>query len=81
MPRLRLALIGLPALLAPAFLAAQNKLPDSTLVHALTFRSIGPAVMSGRIADVAVTDARNVARQARQRHLRRRGDGRSVEVD
>ncbi|MGH7619875.1 MAG: WD40/YVTN/BNR-like repeat-containing protein, partial [Gemmatimonadaceae bacterium] len=33
--------------------------PDSILVRALTFRSIGPAVMSGRIADIAVTDAKN----------------------
>ena len=30
--------------------------PDSALVRSLVFRSIGPAVMSGRIADVAVTD-------------------------
>src|SRR6185503_11583914 len=29
---------------------------DSVLVRSLVFRSIGPAVMSGRIADVAVTD-------------------------
>ncbi|HWH50303.1 MAG TPA: hypothetical protein VN651_02075, partial [Gemmatimonadaceae bacterium] len=56
MPRLRLALA---ALLAPALLAAQSTVPDSLLVRALTFRSIGPAVMSGRIADVAVTDARD----------------------
>ncbi len=38
--------------------AAADDVPDSVLVRALTFRSIGPAVMSGRIADVAVTDAR-----------------------
>ena len=30
--------------------------PDSILVRSLTFRSIGPAVMSGRISDIAVTD-------------------------
>ncbi|HET7372195.1 MAG TPA: hypothetical protein VFJ20_02390, partial [Gemmatimonadaceae bacterium] len=30
--------------------------PDSVLVRSLVFRSIGPAVMSGRIVDVAVTD-------------------------
>jgi photosystem II stability/assembly factor-like uncharacterized protein len=36
---------------------ADNALPaDSVLVRSLVFRSIGPAVMSGRIADVAVTD-------------------------
>jgi len=48
------------ALLAFAVpVAAQSGLPpDSVLVRALTFRSIGPAVMSGRIADVAITDAR-----------------------
>ena len=38
-------------------LAADNSLPpDSILVRSLTFRSIGPAVMSGRISDIAVTD-------------------------
>ncbi|MFI5228019.1 MAG: WD40/YVTN/BNR-like repeat-containing protein, partial [Gemmatimonadales bacterium] len=59
MPRIRLSLpIALLALGAPAAFA-QSKLADSTLVRALTFRSIGPAVMSGRIADVAVTDARD----------------------
>src|SRR5689334_1473847 len=37
--------------------AADNNLPpDSVLVRSLVFRSIGPAVMSGRISDVAVTD-------------------------
>jgi len=43
---------------APATSArADNGLPaDSVLVRSLVFRSIGPAVMSGRIADVAVTD-------------------------
>ncbi|HVE35896.1 MAG TPA: hypothetical protein VNC18_20190 [Gemmatimonadaceae bacterium] len=36
---------------------SDNSLPaDSVLVRSLVFRSIGPAVMSGRIADVAVTD-------------------------
>ena len=38
-------------------IAADNSLPpDSILVRSLTFRSIGPAVMSGRISDIAVTD-------------------------
>jgi photosystem II stability/assembly factor-like uncharacterized protein len=32
--------------------------PDSVLVRSLVFRSIGPAVMSGRITDIAVTDAK-----------------------
>src|SRR2546423_2587825 len=36
---------------------ADNTLPpDSVLVRSLVFRSIGPAVMSGRISDLAVTD-------------------------
>jgi photosystem II stability/assembly factor-like uncharacterized protein len=30
--------------------------PDSVLVRSLTFRSIGPAVMSGRIVEIAVAD-------------------------
>ncbi|MFI5312254.1 MAG: WD40/YVTN/BNR-like repeat-containing protein [Gemmatimonadales bacterium] len=37
--------------------AAQSALPaDSVLVRALTFRSIGPAQMSGRISDIAVAE-------------------------
>ena len=37
--------------------SADNTLPpDSILVRSLSFRSIGPAVMSGRFADIAVTD-------------------------
>jgi hypothetical protein len=39
---------------------ADNSLPaDSILVRALTFRSIGPAVMSGRIVDLAVGDSKS----------------------
>ncbi|HEY5061148.1 MAG TPA: hypothetical protein VII52_06405, partial [Gemmatimonadaceae bacterium] len=42
---------------------ADNVLPaDSILARALVFRSIGPAVMSGRIADIAVGDASRTAR-------------------
>ncbi|HVX39368.1 MAG TPA: hypothetical protein VHB25_07310 [Gemmatimonadaceae bacterium] len=53
----------LPTTLAALALAigstASAQLPaDSILVRDLKFRSIGPAVMSGRIADVAVTDAK-----------------------
>ncbi len=41
------------------FAAGQLPLPaDSVLVRSLAFRSIGPAVMSGRIVDVAVTDSK-----------------------
>ncbi len=56
----RISLIGAALSVAAVSTAgAQSALPpDSVLVRALTFRSIGPAVMSGRIADVAVTDAR-----------------------
>ncbi|HEX3867968.1 MAG TPA: hypothetical protein VHV78_14500, partial [Gemmatimonadaceae bacterium] len=43
------------AALAPAA-RAQSLPPDSVLVRSLAFRSIGPAVMSGRISDIAVTD-------------------------
>src|SRR6478735_8472509 len=42
---------------SPVSNRADNTLPpDSVLVRALSFRSIGPAVMSGRIIDLAVTD-------------------------
>ena len=44
--------------------AARSDLPlpaDSILVRPLAFRSIGPAVMSGRIADLAVTDEKTFA--------------------
>jgi len=41
----------------PAPVGRDNTLPpDSILVRSLSFRSIGPAVMSGRIAALAVTD-------------------------
>ena len=61
MPRISLIGVAL-SLAALAAAGAQSPAPtlppDSILVRSLTFRSIGPAVMSGRIADVAVTDAR-----------------------
>jgi photosystem II stability/assembly factor-like uncharacterized protein len=41
---------------APSARPATTLPPDSVLVRSLVFRSIGPAVMSGRIVDVAVTD-------------------------
>ncbi|HEX4682405.1 MAG TPA: hypothetical protein VH277_06850, partial [Gemmatimonadaceae bacterium] len=55
--------IALAALIAaastPAF-AQTHALPaDSVLVRALTFRSIGPAVMSGRIAAIAVAESKS----------------------
>ena len=55
MPR-TFALVAIAAVV-PAILPAQSTLPpDSVLVRSLVFRSIGPAVMSGRIVDVAVAD-------------------------
>ena len=53
---------------AVACLAASSagaQMPDSVLVRSLTFRSIGPALMSGRIADVAVAENPKSARGGR----------------
>ena len=47
-------LLGLAA--APAHAQKAPALPDSVLVRALTFRSIGPALMGGRITDIAVAE-------------------------
>lgn len=56
-------------LLLPALLFAQGPsagVPaDSQLVRSLTFRNIGPASMSGRIADIAVVEAPRVVRGGR----------------
>jgi hypothetical protein len=54
---LSLTVLGLAAA-TPSMAQSRSLPPDSVLVRAMTFRSIGPAVMSGRISDVAVTDAR-----------------------
>ena len=40
-----------------ATLPAQARIPDATEFDGLHFRSIGPATMSGRIADLAVFEA------------------------
>ena len=57
-PLIRATILAVAAFLPASAQSARPVLPpDSVLVRALTFRSIGPAVMSGRIADVAVTDA------------------------
>ncbi len=37
--------------------AQRSALPDSTLVRALSFRSIGPASMGGRIVDIAMVES------------------------
>ena len=62
---------------------ADNSLPpDSVLVRSLVFRSIGPAVMSGRISDLAVTDnARSPRGRIGKCDLRRNRDRRRVEID
>jgi len=60
MHRLAFTLATLGSVASAPLLAQSHDLPaDSVLARALTFRSIGPAVMSGRIADVAVTDAKS----------------------
>ncbi|HVZ47600.1 MAG TPA: hypothetical protein VG916_02340, partial [Gemmatimonadaceae bacterium] len=57
---------GLVVSAAAAAGHAQATLPaDSVLVRALTFRSIGPAVMSGRITDLAVAENPAPARGGR----------------
>ncbi|HTE44959.1 MAG TPA: hypothetical protein VK636_06925 [Gemmatimonadaceae bacterium] len=59
MPR-KLALFAAVVSLAatPTIAGAQSLPPDSMLARALVFRSIGPAVMSGRISDLAITDSK-----------------------
>ena len=60
MHRIALRLIAIALVVVSPARAQTHSLPaDSVLVRSLTFRSIGPAVMSGRIADVAVTDAKS----------------------
>ncbi|MDQ8157863.1 MAG: glycosyl hydrolase [Gemmatimonadota bacterium] len=49
----------------PARAAAQGPLADSLLVRPLAFRAIGPASMSGRIADISVIEAPRVLRGGR----------------
>ncbi len=49
-----LALLAATPVIATAQRAA---LPDSSLVRALTFRSIGPASMGGRIVDIAMVES------------------------
>ncbi len=55
----RLASPAVALILAASPLAAQSSKPlppDSILARAVTFRSIGPAVMGGRITDIAVAE-------------------------
>jgi photosystem II stability/assembly factor-like uncharacterized protein len=58
MNRLAIAL----TLLASSVAGAQSLPADSVLVRSLVFRSIGPAVMSGRISDIAVFDNSKASR-------------------
>ncbi len=54
------------ALLSSTAFAQRATLPaDSALVKALTFRSIGPALMGGRIADIAVAENPKASRGGR----------------
>src|SRR5215207_1010244 len=52
--RTRLLPFLAPALLAPAFLAAQRTPLDSSTIAAFRWRNIGPANMSGRVTDIEV---------------------------
>src|SRR4029078_1034844 len=45
--------------------ALRTTLPESVLVRSLAFRSIGPAVMSGRIVDIAVAENPRAVRGGR----------------
>lgn len=49
----------------PVALSAQTAIADSLLVRPLSFRAIGPASMSGRIADLSVIEAPRVLRGGR----------------
>ena len=53
---LRLVGTGLALATAVGTLGAQSAIPVAEEFNALHFRSIGPATMSGRIADVAVVE-------------------------
>jgi len=58
--------LGAALLAGPLTLRAQpSPTPDSLLVRPLTFRNIGPASMSGRIADISVVEAPKAARGGR----------------
>jgi hypothetical protein len=56
-PRLTTATLALAIGAAPGPLSAQTAAPVATEFNGLHFRSIGPTVMSGRIADIAVYEA------------------------
>ena len=64
-------------------IAARALPPDSILARGLTFRSIGPAVMGGRIADIAVAENPASARGGRLGTVIYVGaaTGRRLEVD
>src|SRR5689334_6609336 len=52
-PRFRLLPLAAAALLAPAAVRAQGRAPlDSATLASFTWRSIGPAIMGGRVTDI-----------------------------
>jgi photosystem II stability/assembly factor-like uncharacterized protein/uncharacterized membrane protein YgcG len=61
---LRPLLLALLAVTPAAATAQRAALPDSVLVRALTFRSIGPASMGGRVVDIAVVESPKSGRGA-----------------
>jgi hypothetical protein len=56
---------ALPALVSAQAPTAPSPLADSLLVRPLAFRAIGPASMSGRIADVSVVEGPRTLRGGR----------------
>jgi hypothetical protein len=55
-PRVAATVALLACAASPALAQKAAVLPDSVLARALVFRSIGPALMGGRIADIAVAE-------------------------
>lgn len=53
----RLGLAAAAVLIGAGSVAAQNSLPTSEALDGLEFRTIGPAIMSGRIVDMAVVES------------------------
>src|ERR1017187_5133894 len=64
-PRLAATVALLACAASPALAQKGSALPDSVLARALVFRSIGPALMGGRIADIAVAENPKAVRGGR----------------
>src|ERR1035437_6146334 len=56
LPRLVATVAFLACAVAPTLAQNASAFPDSVLARALVFRAIGPALMGGRIADIAVAE-------------------------